>query len=247
MCSVTFLRRENGFVLAMNRDERLSRTSALPPEVLERDGVLALYPREQSGGTWMGINSSGMTFALINWHSQPDCVNGNPVSRGEVVRTLLSARDGTTVAQLLHELPLKRMEPFRLIVVSPSERLLTEWRSACGDLAPFGLPWKRQHWFSSGFDETKANEVRRKVCARILPDASDLSSLRRLHRSHLPKAGAFSICMHRSEACTVSYMEISLRGAVAASYYIAGSPCSKSPRFKASLALDVARPLRKVA
>ena len=53
MCSITFLPREDGFVLAMNRDERVSRMSALPPEVLERDGVLALYPRELSGGTWI--------------------------------------------------------------------------------------------------------------------------------------------------------------------------------------------------
>lgn len=247
MCSITFLPREDGFVLAMNRDERVSRMSALPPEVLERDGVLALYPRELSGGTWIGVNSAGMTYALINWYSQPNCVDGNPVSRGEVVRGLLSAQNRTTAARLLHELPLERMNPFRLVVVSPLERCLTEWRSACGRLRRFSLPWKRQHWFSSGFDEARANEMRHRICARLLHDPIDLSSLRRLHRSHTPKAGAFSLCMHRSEACTVSYTEINLRGAIATSYYIAGSPCSKSPRFKASLALDLARCLRKVA
>ena len=247
MCSITFLPREDGFVLAMNRDERVSRMSALPPEVLERDGVRALYPRELSGGTWIGVNSAGMTYALINWYSQPNCGDGNPVSRGEVVRGLLSAQNRTTAARLLHELPLHRMNPFRLVVVSPLERCLTEWRSACRRLRRFSLLWKRQHWFSSGFDEARANEMRHRTCARLLHDPIDLSSLRRLHRSHTPKAGAFSLCMHRSEACTVSYTEINLRGAIATSYYIAGSPCSKSPRFKASLALDLARCLRKVA
>lgn len=247
MCSVTFLPREDGFVLAMNRDERLSRMSALPPEVLERDGLLALYPRELGGGTWIGVNSAGMTFALINWYSQPDCVDGNPVSRGEVVRALLSARNATAPAHLLRDLPLERMNPFRLVVMSPLDCCLREWRCACGRLRPFNLPWKRQHWFSSGFDETRANEIRHRVCGRLRHDPIDLPSLRRLHRSHAPKKGAFSLCMHRSEACTVSYTEISLRGAMATSYYIAGSPCSKSPRFKASLALDFARPLRRVA
>ena len=32
-----------------------------------------------------------------------------------------------------------------------------------------------------------------------------LNWLRRLHRSHLPERGPFSICMHRSDAATVSY------------------------------------------
>jgi hypothetical protein len=70
MCSVSFLPCEDG--LAMNRDERLSRVSALPPEVLERDELAMLYPRELSGGTWIGVKSSGMAF----WCSQPDCADG---------------------------------------------------------------------------------------------------------------------------------------------------------------------------
>jgi hypothetical protein len=247
MCSVSFLPREDGFILAMNRDERLSRISALPPEVLEHDGMVALYPRELSGGTWIGVNSAGMTFALINWYSQADCADGNPISRGEVVRALLPARSSAMAAGLLRKLPLQRMNPFRLMVVSPSERSLTEWRSVCGDPEQFILPWKRHHWFSSGLDERKANQIRRRTCARMIHHPVDLLSLRRLHRSHAPKAGAFSLCMHQSEACTVSYTEINVRGAMATTYYIAGSPCSKSPRFKASLALDLADPLRKVA
>ena len=247
MCSVSFLPREDGFVLAMNRDERLSRLSALPPEVFERDGLAMLYPRELSGGTWIGVNSAGAAFSLINWYSQPDCAYGNPVSRGEVVRALLSARNCAAAASLLGELPLKRMNPFRLMVVSLAERSLTEWHSGCGDLEPFDLSWKRHHWFSSALDEGKANQVRRRVCARIHGDFFDLPLLRKLHRSHAPTAGPFSLCMHRDDACTVSYTEINVRGAMATTYYVAGPPCSRSPRFKASLGLDVAAVLRKVA
>ena len=91
MCSVSFLPHNEGFVLAMNRDESRSRPSALPPEVVQRDELAMLYPRELNGGTWVGINSAGMAFALINWYSQPDCGDCNAVSRGEVVRTLLAA------------------------------------------------------------------------------------------------------------------------------------------------------------
>jgi hypothetical protein len=247
MCSVSFLPREDGFVLAMNRDERLSRQSALPPEVIKRDGLAMLYPRELSGGTWIGINSAGMAFSLVNWYSQPDCGDSHPVSRGEVVRTLLSARNCADAASLLPRLPLRRMNPFRLMVVGSREHSLVEWHCSGGYLERFDLRWKRHHWFSSGVDEGKANEIRRRVCARMHGDSFDLASLRKLHRSHAPKAGPFSLCMHRDEACTVSYTEINVRGSVAMTYYIAGPPCTKSPKFKASLELDLAVPLRKVA
>ena len=247
MCSVSFLPREDGFVLAMNRDERLSRVSALPPEVFERNELAMLYPRELSGGTWIGVNSAGMAFSLINWYSQPDCAFGNPVSRGEVVRALLKARNCRAAASLLHELPLKRMNPFRLMIVSLFDHSLTEWHSGGGALEPFTLSWRRHHWFSSSLDEARANQTRRRTCVRVHGDSLDLPLLRKLHRSHAPKAGPFSLCMHRNDACTVSYTEINVRSPMASIYYIAGPPCSRSPRFKGSIGLDVAGALRKVA
>jgi hypothetical protein len=186
-----------------------------------------------------------MAFSLINWYSQTDDGEPKPVSRGEVVRALLATRSCAAAASLLRKLPLKRMSPFRLMVISSAERSLSEWHSGSGHLEVFGLPWKRQHWFSSGLNEAKANKMRRRACARADGDSLDLHVLRKLHRSHAPKIGPFSVCMHQDDARTVSYTEIDVHGPVASTYYIAGPPCSRSPRFKASINLDIA--LRKVA
>lgn len=242
MCSVSFVPRDDGFVLAMNRDELLSRVSALPPEVLWRGRLAVLFPREWSGGTWIGVNSAGMAFSLINWHSQPDRVCGDLVSRGEVVRALLSARSATSAASILKELPLKHMNPFRVIVVSLDERSLTEWRSGRDALEFSFLSWRRHHWFSSGLDEAMANNVRQGVCSQIADDSLDVSSLRKLHRSHAPKVGPFSLCMHREDAGTVSYTELSVSGRLASMYYISGPPCSGAARFDGTLNLDVGSP-----
>jgi hypothetical protein len=247
MCSVSFLPRDDGFALAMNRDELRSRASALPPERLWRGKLSVLCPRESGGGTWIGVNSAGMAFSLINWHSQPDCECRDPVSRGEVVRALLSAPDCKAAALFLKELPLGRMNPFRLIMVSLPQTALSEVRSHSGALEFHSLPWRRHHWFSSGLDEAEASRVRRRTCARIPGDSLDLPVLRKLHRSHAPKKGAFSLCMHRDDARTVSYTEINASGSMASMYYIAGPPCSQSPRFQESLGLDVATVLGKIA
>ena len=37
---------------------------------------------------------------------------------------------------------------------------------------------------------------------------ASLAWMRRLHRSHVPAPGPFSICVHREDARTVSYTEI---------------------------------------
>jgi hypothetical protein len=240
MCSVSFLPRENGFVLAMNRDELLSRVPALPPRLHLRGELAVLCPSEPGGGTWIGVSSAGLAFSLLNWHSQPDRPGENLVSRGEVVRALLSARSSREAASILRELPLKKMNPFRLIAISLPEHLLTEWRSGNEGLTSQAHPWKRHHWFSSGLDEHKAIRVRREVCAEFPGDLQELATLRKLHASHLPVAGPFSLCMHRPEAATVSYTEISVRGDEAAMFYIPGAPCSASPRFSEELNLDVA-------
>ncbi|HEY5813063.1 MAG TPA: hypothetical protein VIT23_10485 [Terrimicrobiaceae bacterium] len=135
---------------------------------------------------------------------------------------------------LLEKLPLKRINPFRLIVVSLSEGLLFEWRSSRGTLERIPYPWRRHHWFSSGFDEAKANQVRREVFGRISEDWNK-PLLRKLHSGHAPKAGPFSVCMHRKDAGTVSYTELDVSTSIASMLYIAGSPCSPSPRYRAEL------------
>jgi hypothetical protein len=48
-----------------------------------------------------------------------------------------------------------------------------------------------------------------------------------LHRSHQPDRDAFSVCMHREDAETVSYTEILATRRWAKMRYCARSPCAK--------------------
>src|SRR5262249_2333428 len=93
--------------------------------------------------------------------------------------------------------------------------------------------WSPQHWFSSGFDERKAESVRGGICEKRI--ANGIDELRALHRSHEPRRGPFSICMHRDDAATVSYTEITVEDHAVTMRYKAGSPCSDSPVVTTSL------------
>ena len=230
MCTVTFLPRKRGYALAMNRDEKLTRATGLPPAKNLINGCAVLAPSEPGGGTWIALNDSGVTFALINWYSITARVKIETVSRGKVVNATCAAKTPDVAAAALARLPLQRINPFRLIGVFPVTRKIIEWRWNLKTLISKQHRWKDQQWISSGFNEPTAQRVRSRTFRAALKQksAGTLGWLRRLHRSHLPQVGPFSTCMHRTDAATVSCFEITVFEHKATLRYYAGAPCGVS-------------------
>jgi len=226
MCTLSFAPSLEGFHLLMNRDEQRSRPAPLPPKKLSCGTLSAIYPSEVSGGTWIGINEHGLTLALINWYSTPQLQGTPAFSRGAIIPKLLAMDSVSTVEEELHHLPLARLSPFRLILVSSQDQSLHEFRSDTVTCQKVSFPWARAHWFSSGFEETKAMRNREQTCA-LESGLDSLALLRNLHSSHTPEKGPFSICMHREDACTISFTEISAANEQASMSYYHSSPCIK--------------------
>jgi len=239
MCTVSFLPKARNFYLVMNRDEKLTRRGGLPPAILDLAGRRTMFPREPSGGTWIAANDAGVCIALINWHRIEREPAHDPVSRGQVVRKLAGKSSRGEIAEALGELPLNRLRPFRLIAIIPSEKIVMEWRWNLEQLSTRKHAWRSHHWFSSGFAELRAERERDRVCraARNQKSAGQLGWLRRLHRSHLPERGPFSICMHRSDAATVSYTEVAVSGQRTTMRYKPGPYCSNGAMVTKTISL----------
>jgi len=216
----------------MNRDEKLTRPAGLPPKEKRVNGRGIIFPSEPGGGTWIAVNDHGATLALINWYSITARVDGKGVSRGEVVNSASAAISPDSADGALHGLPLNRINPFRLIGVFPTTTEIVEWRWNLNQLVRKRHRWKSQQWISSGFDEPAAQRIRGRTFrqAQKQESAGSLDWLRRLHRSHAPETGPFSTCMHRADAATVSYTEISVSAPVAVMRYHTGAPCKKFER-----------------
>jgi len=227
MCTVTFLPRRKGYHLGMNRDESRARIGGLPPARTVLDRREYLSPSEPGGGTWICLNDAGVCLSLINWYAVTKRVPRSPVSRGRVIRTSQSAHSPSLVRKALSEMPLHRINPFRLIGVFPVEQCILEWRWNLENLVTKPHAWTPRQWVSSGFDEPEAQRVRRRIFQQARGQASfgTLDWLRRLHRSHRPVAGPFSTCMHREDAVTVSYTEVSVVGGRGVMRYHDGAPC----------------------
>jgi Transport and Golgi organisation 2 len=229
MCTVTFVARRRGYCLGMNRDEKLTRPTGLPPKK-KANGRTVLCPSESGGGTWIAVNDHGATLALINWYSITARVGGKAVSRGEVINSMSTAISPEVADAALRELPLNRINPFRLIGIYPANGEIVEWRWNLKQLVRQNHSWESQQWISSGFDELTAQRVRSKIFRRAERQHSvgSLDWLRRLHRSHSPQASPFSTCMHRADAATVSYTEVTVSSRQATMRYHAVTPCQSS-------------------
>jgi hypothetical protein len=239
MCTISFVPTSHGFYLAMNRDEKLTRSTALPPAIVNLVKRRAIFPQEAEGGTWISANDVGVCFALINWHRVERDPGRSIASRGQIVRALASKSSTREIAAGLAALPLRWLRPFRLIAIIPSKKKITEWRWDHDRLSTQKHAWEGHHWFSSGLDEPKAELERGRVCdsAQKQRSIGSLTWLRRLHRSHSPKRGPFSICMHRPDAATVSYTEVAVSQRRATMRYKSGPCCSNKKMLTKTISL----------
>ncbi len=215
----------------MNRDEKLARVAGLPPSKKMVSGRTIFAPSEPSGGMWIALNDLGVTFALINWYRIAARVRSQPVSRGGVVNAVSTMPSPELAERALKELPLGRINPFRLIGVFPAAKTVIEWQWNLKNLTGKNHPWQTQQWISSGYDEPTAQQARGNTFRQAMKQksAGSLAWLRRLHRSHSPKSGPFSTCMHRADAATVSYTEVVFLGRRGGVKYHGSAPCCAAP------------------
>ncbi len=227
MCTVTFWPKRRGFLLGMNRDEQRTRITGLPPARFLVGARRVVHPREPGGGTWISVNDLGIGFTLINWYAVTAVAAGPAISRGEVVLAVRACGSSEEAQERLACLPWLQLNPCRLLGFFPPEHRVLEWRWDLRKLASEIHPWSPAQWQSSGRDEASAQRIRGAEFGRrrTEPDAGTPAWLRRLHASHEPARGSFSVCMHRDDATTVSYTEIEVTEHTQQLRYQPGGPC----------------------
>jgi len=228
MCTLTIVPTEDGYVAGMNRDEKLTRARAIPPKTLDLPSATALFPRERSGGTWIGCNSHGNLLALLNWNDVTPPFRGLARrSRGVLIPELISGNDLADNHARFACLDLKEVLPFRLVGAFPRESLIVEWRWDGLQRQESKFAWRKRHWFSSSVSDSLSRRERGWACEKAegYSPLEPVSWVRNLHQSHHPVPGPFSICVHRKDAASVSYTEVRFSGERISMSYRSGSPC----------------------
>lgn len=209
MCTVTALRRQDGWTVTMNRDERRTRSKGEPPSLWTEPRMLA--PRDpEGGGTWIGVRSDGAWACLLNGYlgdgSEPAVED--PETRGRLIPQVLSASDPLTA---LREGDLARTLSFRLWVSADDvlRDLYWDGRTLRGTTVDAG------NWAmvtSSSLRQEEIRASRRQVFERWRREGAEIlpNGLPRLHTERMGLSEEDAIVMARSYSHTKSCTQIEI-------------------------------------
>ncbi len=235
MCTVSWLHDENGYQVLCNRDEKKTRRKAWAPTVRVRGGVEYIAPTDGDfGGTWIAVNEHGLTLCLLNGKS----TGAGRSSRGLLIPELIAEPSGWRVAERLWDRELTDFAPFTLVALETDlPAMVMEWDGVEKAVLPDGdalMPLT-----SSSFDTERVIERRRKDFESKLQSAGhvDASFLYFFHESHNGHPDAYSTCMHREDAETVSFSWVKVDGERAEFFYSPSAPCRFAPGIRRELAL----------
>ncbi len=228
MCTVTWRRDGERLELFFNRDESRARSIADPPEVDSLAGVRRIAPRDRDGGgSWISANELGLIVCLLN--GPPPNEPSSPAfrSRGLLVLDLSDAESPCAVAARLRSSSLAAYRPFTLAALaSGPQALAAEWDgyalrvSLHDDLRP--------PLISSSFATEVVRRRRHEVFAGFFGGHTPATreSFLDYHQSHLPARGPESVCMHRTDAATVSLSEVEVGPRRVRFRYLPNAPCA---------------------
>jgi Transport and Golgi organisation 2 len=237
MCTVSWIHRPGGYQLLCNRDEKHSRLPAAGPAIHASGGARFVAPIDgNAGGTWVAANEFGLTLALLN---------GNPAvssatSRGRLITGLAASASISDLRRRLSQIDLGAFSPFSMAVLEPGmPSSLFEWDRT--HLTITNDAGHRMPLTSSSFDPDNVKLSRVRDFSERLRRAGHLeaSLLFDFHRSHGPSIGrpsAYSTCMHRSDARTVSFSWIDVSTSQVRFFYSPDAPCQWAPGETVTLA-----------
>src|SRR4051812_41389584 len=121
MCTVTIVPLgQDGFRLVSNRDERRTRADALAPALYRVGCRTITYPIDPAGGgTWVGINDSGIAAAILNNTPRPPvrcAFRSKRPSRGSIIPSLLGLHSFDAMLASAQSMDLAWFEPFPLVI-----------------------------------------------------------------------------------------------------------------------------------
>ena len=113
MCTVTFIPRSSGFIMASNRDEHVLRPYAQSPGIYPFPGGNIAFPKDgKAGGTWIGMHEDGNVMVLLNGAFGRHIPKAEyRKSRGLIFLDILQHPDPATA---FLEIDLQDIEPFTL-------------------------------------------------------------------------------------------------------------------------------------
>jgi uncharacterized protein with NRDE domain len=126
MCTVSFVYANESFLLTSNRDEKITRPSAIEPKIYQTADKKIIYPKDaKAGGTWFVVDEFGNAIILLNGgkikHTAKDKYR---LSRGVIVLELMASN---AIVSNWKTIDLTDIEPFTLLVLENKQPFQLQW------------------------------------------------------------------------------------------------------------------------
>lgn len=208
MCTLSWKPGPAGYRLWFNRDEQRTRPPATPPVLLKRNGVSCLAPFDGAGGTWLLVNTHGLTLALLNHYpAVPPAMPAAPHSRGLLPLACAGCASVREALACCASQALADYRPFHLAAASGQEAAVLTWDGHSHTAA--WLPPQGGMLTSSGWRPESVAQSRHAAFASLVGPMAQAAPerLEAFHR-HRGEEAAAGIRMARPDACTHSIARI---------------------------------------
>jgi uncharacterized protein with NRDE domain len=126
MCTVSFVYANNSFLLTSNRDEKITRPSAIEPKIYQTATKKIIYPKDaKAGGTWFVVDEFGNAIILLNGGKTKHIPKHKyRLSRGVIVLDLIASN---AIVATWKTIDLTDIEPFTLLVLENKQPFQLQW------------------------------------------------------------------------------------------------------------------------
>ncbi len=231
MCTVSWIHTDCGYQLLCNRDELDVRLQAEAPRIFVENEVRYLAPADGDfGGTWIAVNEYGLAVALLN--RSVDWARPSR-SRGHLVRELARLQSIEDVQSCVQRMDLSPFDGFQLIVLQLGRAArLFEWDARqliVEKDADHFMPLASSSFDAEGVTLSRVTEFGERVKAANGISADVLLQFHQSHGLRGNRPSAYSTCMHRPGARTVSFTWIEVSKSQVQLFYSPAAPCEWAP------------------
>jgi uncharacterized protein with NRDE domain len=210
MCTLSLFKNSNELIITMNRDESRQRHEAGLKEQTQNN-IHSLFPVDGlAGGTWFGINDTGVVMALLNRYQDPQ-VQGAP-TRGQIIPTALTKGRYTQILSHLNKINFSGFNPFDLFLIEREHNHHFSWSGQVMTITQHNE--SAIQFSSSGVDTDLVLAKRQARFEQQLAHQNTWQAPQILEKLHLhqdPQETSHSVLMDRPHTHSKSICQVHLR------------------------------------
>jgi len=249
MCTLIALHRVrpgDALLVAANRDEFFERPAEGPALRSIPTGQVVAPIDGRAGGTWFGINETGVFSAVTN----VSCTQPDPArrSRGLLVMDALAAPSAKQAAEMLHALPMRAYNPFNFFVADARDAYAFTYEDEVRAIGSDGGAWVIGNAPLDAPDPSKLSRLRSRLGEGLPGDGAPLEHLAELCRDHEtgPRGPLDAVCVHTGaygtrSSCLLQLADAGLDDSRSVLRWSEGAPCNSDYHDFSPLLRDLGR------